>query len=145
MNALHKYRFCFMAGLCAAGGSFFGKLPSFLNDKTLLLADAMPGLTSSVEIYAAFALFQLLPLVLMILSNLLNWRYFLKALQLSEQTLTATVLTAASNYVVTFLLGFLVFKEPITWLSSLGSTFIVLGLWFLCDDKSKPKEKNKEQ
>ena len=56
MNALYKYRFCFMAGLCAAGGSFFGKLPSFLNDRTLLLADTIPILTPSVEIYAGILL-----------------------------------------------------------------------------------------
>ena len=59
MNALHKYRYCFMAGLCAAGGSFFGKLPSFLNDRTLLLANVMPVLTPSVEIYAGILLINL--------------------------------------------------------------------------------------
>lgn len=39
MNALQKYRFCFLAGLCAAGGSFFGKLPSFLKDSTFYVED----------------------------------------------------------------------------------------------------------
>lgn len=56
MNALHKYRFCFMAGLCAAGGSFFGKLPSVLKDKTLLLTNALPFLNPTVDIYAGIFL-----------------------------------------------------------------------------------------
>lgn len=30
MDRLLKYRYSFLAGACAAGGSFFGKLPSFL-------------------------------------------------------------------------------------------------------------------
>ncbi|XP_065361203.1 uncharacterized protein LOC135954887 [Calliphora vicina] len=144
MNALQKYRFCFLAGLCAAGGSFFGKLPSFLKDSKLYVED-IALLPASVQTYGAFVLYQGLPIVLMILSNLLNWRYFLKALQLSEQTLTATVLTAASNYVVSFVLGSLVFKEPFTLLSILGSTLIVLGLWFLCADTQGLTGKEKKQ
>lgn len=31
MEPLLKYRYSFLAGACAAGGSFFGKLPSFLS------------------------------------------------------------------------------------------------------------------
>ncbi|XP_075160498.1 uncharacterized protein LOC142233452 isoform X2 [Haematobia irritans] len=90
MLNLPKYRYCFIAGCFAAGGSFFGKLPSFLE---------------SVDChYAVFVIVKILPLVAMILCNVLNWRYFLKALQLTEQTLTATVLTSASNYIVSALL-----------------------------------------
>jgi len=36
MEALLKYRYSFLAGACAAGGSFFGKLPSFLSALHLL-------------------------------------------------------------------------------------------------------------
>lgn len=61
--------------------------------------------------FLAFILYQCLPIGLMILSNLLNWRYFLKALQMSEQTLTATVLTAASNYVVSVSFIFLIWPQ----------------------------------
>ncbi|XP_075160497.1 uncharacterized protein LOC142233452 isoform X1 [Haematobia irritans] len=128
MLNLPKYRYCFIAGCFAAGGSFFGKLPSFLE---------------SVDChYAVFVIVKILPLVAMILCNVLNWRYFLKALQLTEQTLTATVLTSASNYIVSFILASTVYKEPITILSTLGTTFIVMGLWFLCDE---PKGKNTEK
>lgn len=43
-----------------------------------------------------------------------------------------------------FILGSLVYKEAITFLSTLGSTFIVLGLWFLCDDASENINKVKK-
>lgn len=41
----------------------------------------------------------ILPVGLMLWCNVANLRYFLKALQTTQQTLTATVLTAASNYI----------------------------------------------
>ncbi|XP_046807145.1 uncharacterized protein LOC111683596 isoform X2 [Lucilia cuprina] len=118
MNSLEKYRFCFLAGLCAVGGSFFGKLPSLLKDNSVFGQD-QPIIAKSWQIYAEFAVYQAVPLVLMVFSNLLNWRYFLKALQLTEQTLTATVLTAASNYIVSVLwflrntLAFIPYSDPL--------------------------------
>lgn len=50
MSALQKYRFCFMAGLCAAGGSFFGKMPSFIKDNNLQLKE-IPYLTQDLQSY----------------------------------------------------------------------------------------------
>lgn len=47
-----------------------------------------------------FALVHILPVGLMICCNIANLRYFLKALQTTQQTLTATVLTAATNYLI---------------------------------------------
>ncbi|XP_017842809.2 uncharacterized protein LOC108600013 isoform X2 [Drosophila busckii] len=126
MAALLRYRYSFVAGACAAGGSFFGKLPSFLTARRLLL----PVLIDHE--YAVF-LMQLLPLGLMLFCNVCNLRYFLKALQMTQQTLTATVLTAASNYILSFILGALVYGEPLTALSGIGMTLILAGLWFLCE------------
>ncbi|KAL7731956.1 hypothetical protein ACLKA6_017005 [Drosophila palustris] len=87
--------------------------------------------------YVEFALVQLLPIGLMLFCNVCNLRYFLKALQMTQQTLTATVLTAASNYVLSFILGALVYQEPLTTLSGVGITFILAGLWFLCDTSTE--------
>ncbi|XP_061387530.1 uncharacterized protein LOC133322566 [Musca vetustissima] len=135
MLELQKYRYCFMAGCFAAGGSFFGKMPSFLDNMDFEI----------IHWHKAFTIIKYFPIVLMIICNVLNWRYFLKALQLTEQTLTATVLTSASNYVVSFLLASLIYKEPITWLSTVGTSLIVLGLWFLCDDTNKTVKSSKDK
>ncbi|XP_016937500.4 uncharacterized protein [Drosophila suzukii] len=129
MESLAKYRYSLVAGSFAAGGSFFGKLPSHLSAQKLL-STSENILDSS---YLEIALLRVLPLVLMIICNVSNLRCFLKALQMTDQTLTCVVLTAASNYVLSFILGALVYQEPLTALSGIGITLILAGLWFLCD------------
>ncbi|KRF98999.1 uncharacterized protein Dwil_GK27191 [Drosophila willistoni] len=129
MESLYTYRYSFLAGAFAAGGSFFGKMPSYLK--------SLDFLPASID----FIVLQLLPLGLMLFCNVCNLRYFLKALQMTPQTLTATVLTAASNYVMSFILGIVVYNEPLSPLSAIGITFILAGLWFLCDD-SDSTDKN---
>ncbi|XP_017957539.1 uncharacterized protein LOC108652040 [Drosophila navojoa] len=146
MDVLLKYRYSFLAGACAAGGSFFGKLPSFLSAMNLLQMHAEQPFAGYA--YLEFALVQVLPLGLMLLCNVCNLRYFLKALQMTQQTLTATVLTAASNYVLSFILGALVYREPLSALSGAGIALILAGLWFLCDtttDTSQPPDEQKQK
>ncbi|XP_017157057.1 uncharacterized protein LOC108165512 isoform X1 [Drosophila miranda] len=133
MKSLVNYRYSLVAGACAAGGSFFGKLPSHLSAQKLLYFQDSAGGNFSDSSYLEFGLLRLLPLVLMVICNVCNLRCFLKALQMTEQTLTCVVLTAASNYVLSFLLGTLVYQEPLTALSGIGITLILAGLWFLCD------------
>ncbi|KAH8374067.1 hypothetical protein KR200_011035 [Drosophila serrata] len=125
MESLAKYRYSLIAGAFAAGGSFFGKLPSHLSAQNLLNA--------SESSYLETILMRAAPLALMLLCNVSNLRCFLKALQMTEQTLTCVVLTAASNYVLSFVLGALVYREPLTAVSGLGILLILFGLWFLCD------------
>nr|XP_016937500.2 uncharacterized protein LOC108015535 [Drosophila suzukii] len=129
MESLAKYRYSLVAGSFAAGGSFFGKLPSHLSAQKLLNTSENISDSSYLEI----ALLRVLPLVLMIICNVSNLRCFLKALQMTDQTLTCVVLCAASNYVLSFILGALVYQEPLTALSGIGITLILAGLWFLCD------------
>ncbi|XP_023167935.2 uncharacterized protein LOC111597446 isoform X2 [Drosophila hydei] len=119
MDVLFKYRYSFLAGACAAGGSFFGKLPSFISAMNLVHADTEQPVAGYV--YAEFALVQLLPLGLMLFFNICNLRYYLKALQMTQQTLTATVLTAASNYVI---------SVRMNWCSCLSGTVdIIIWRW----------------
>uniref|UniRef100_A0A1A9VMS4 Uncharacterized protein n=1 Tax=Glossina austeni TaxID=7395 RepID=A0A1A9VMS4_GLOAU len=107
MLSFTKYRLCFLAGCYAAGGSFFGKMPSVLT-KQNIFDTQLPIVGETYSYYCA--------------------------LQISEQTLFATVLTTATNYIITFVLGAFVYQEPITSLSILGTSVILLGLWFLCDE-----------
>ncbi|KRK01944.1 uncharacterized protein LOC26534477 [Drosophila yakuba] len=129
MESLAKYRYSLVAGSFAAAGSFFGKLPSHLSARKLVNASQ----TTADSTYLEIALIQVFPLVLMVICNVCNLRCFLKALQMTEQTLTCVVLTSASNYVLSFILGALVYREPLTVLSGIGITLILAGLWFLCD------------
>ncbi|KAH8315613.1 hypothetical protein KR059_006060 [Drosophila kikkawai] len=140
MESLAKYRYSLVAGAFAAGGSFFGKLPSHLSAQKLLNA--------SESTYLEIILMRAVPLALMLLCNVSNLRCFLKALQMTEQTLTCVVLTAASNYVLSFALGALVYGEPLTVVSGVGISLILSGLWFLCDAgavEGRQKEVEKEE
>ncbi|XP_067644136.1 uncharacterized protein [Eurosta solidaginis] len=129
-KSLLQYRYSFTAGAFAAGGSFFGHAPSQLATVPLLTSCFTP--TEEVTYYLELLLLRCLPIALMLLCNVLNWRYFLKALQCAEQTLTTTVLTAATNYMLSFILGAIVYQEEITIISTSGAMFIIAGLWFLC-------------
>ncbi|XP_036325741.1 uncharacterized protein LOC118738840 [Rhagoletis pomonella] len=141
-RSLQQYRYCFIAGAFAAGGSFFGRAPSQISEVPLL---AKLLSTDAIYFFESILL-RLLPIALMVICNLLNWRYFLKALQCTEQTLTATVLTAAANYMLSFILGALVYREVFTLLSTVGAALIIAGLWFLCkaQEQQKANEKRKK-
>ncbi|XP_039965276.1 uncharacterized protein LOC120777807 isoform X2 [Bactrocera tryoni] len=110
-TSMQLYRYSFTAGAFAAGGSFFGRAPSQLSE--------LPALTSAFAPTAAAT-------------------YYL-ALQCTEHTLTATVLTAATNYMFSFILGALVYREEITLMSTVGAIFIITGLWFLCKAQEEQK------
>uniref|UniRef100_A0A1B0FMV9 Uncharacterized protein n=1 Tax=Glossina morsitans morsitans TaxID=37546 RepID=A0A1B0FMV9_GLOMM len=100
MLSFTKYRLCFLAGCYAAGGSFFGKMPSVLT-KQNIFDTQLPIVGETYSYYCGVCLIHFVPFLLMIICNLLNWHYYIKALQISEQTLFATVLTTATNYIVT--------------------------------------------
>ncbi|XP_017072064.1 uncharacterized protein LOC108108506 [Drosophila eugracilis] len=143
MESLAKYRYSLVAGSFAAGGSFFGKLPSHLSAQKLFYTSGALSDSSYLEI----AILRVLPLVLMLICNVSNLRCFLKALQMTDQTLTCVVLTAASNYVLSFILGAIVYQEPLSALSGIGIALILAGLWFLCDEgevESKEKKLGKQ-
>ncbi|XP_055904505.1 uncharacterized protein LOC129940251 [Eupeodes corollae] len=115
----------FLAGFFAASGSAFGKLSGgefeFLN--------TYPALQNIIQPY--IIILQALCVGLMIVCNVLNWRHFLRALHSTEQTLTATVISSASNYICSFLFGIFLFGESISMLSLLGTILIISGMGFL--------------
>ncbi|KAH8234637.1 hypothetical protein KR032_001009 [Drosophila birchii] len=157
MESLAKFRYSLAAGAFAAGGSFFGKLPSHLSAQKLINASETTYLgkyvvsvscinsNSLIYLFSEIILMRAVPLALMLLCNVSNLRCFLKALQMTEQTLTCVVLTAASNYVLSFVLGALVYREPLTAVSGLGISLILSGLWFLCDAGAVQGSKTKEE
>ncbi|XP_011187257.1 uncharacterized protein LOC105215167 [Zeugodacus cucurbitae] len=140
-TSLQLYRYSFTAGAFAAGGSFFGRAPSQLSELPALASVLAP--TAAATYYLELLFLRALPIILMVICNVLNWRYYLKALQCAEQTLTATVLTAATNYMLSFVLGALIYREEITLLSTAGATFIIGGLWFLCKAQEEQKISDK--
>lgn len=62
----------------------------------------------------------------MLMSNAMVWRYFVKGLHSSDDsTLVPTVIATASNFILSTLIGCLVFNENASFI---GSALIFLGL-----------------
>lgn len=115
-----------LAGFFAACGSVFGKLSG---GEFEFLHVLYPTLVYIIQPY--LIVLQGLCIALMIICNVLNWRHFLKALHSTEQTLTATVVSAATNYIFSFFFGIVLFGESISMVSLLGTFFIIIGMCFL--------------
>ncbi|OQR91071.1 hypothetical protein THRCLA_09114 [Thraustotheca clavata] len=85
--------------------------------------------------------------VAMLLSNALMLNFFVQGLHETD-SLTATITSSAANFVVTAILGLLVFGEhlPLQWW--LGATVILVGMGCLLHGDKQPvveKTKDKKQ
>ena len=78
----------------------------------------------------------------MLISNAMVWRYFVKGLHSTDSsTLVPTVISTASNFIVSAVLGAIVFKEPTNWLWWVGATMIVSGLYLIVSEDEKVEKK----
>ncbi|XP_014479369.1 PREDICTED: transmembrane protein 42 isoform X2 [Dinoponera quadriceps] len=89
-------------------------------------------------------------LVLMITSNTVGCTFFVKALHGSGSSLPVTVASAATNYVCSALVGFVVFGESTSLAWWCGTSLVLLGLVLTCyvpDEKgtSAVEKKLKQQ
>ncbi|KAL3275789.1 hypothetical protein HHI36_020533 [Cryptolaemus montrouzieri] len=109
---LKKIHYAFFAGICAAAASVFGKL------------SGLPTLDNSF-------ILRLLCFTLMIFLNGCVWTLFVKALHQSESSLLATVVSNASNFLFSTLMGYIVFRETTSMLWWIGLSFILFGLFLV--------------
>ncbi|XP_043280942.1 transmembrane protein 42 [Venturia canescens] len=121
-----------VAGICATIGSLFGKLAGSLYFTTLVSS-----------------LFKSFLLVVMVVSNTAGCTLFVKSLQGSGSSLPATVVSAATNYFCSALIGFLVFGESTSLMWWCGTSLVLLGLILICCTpsgklSSPPSTKDKE-
>lgn len=116
--------FPLVAGLCAAFASFIGKCSgkiTFEESNYILLLWAARTICVGVMIFL----------------NTLGLSIFVKSLHASDGTLNVTIMTAASNYFISFILGVILFQEYCSITSFLGLTLILLGLVIIINDDSK--------
>ncbi|ESO93130.1 hypothetical protein LOTGIDRAFT_232853 [Lottia gigantea] len=78
-------------------------------------------------------------LIAVFLSNALMWTFFTKSLQYLS-SIQATITNTSTNFLVSAIIGKILFKEllPILWW--IGSVFILLGLLLIHKDGQKTKE-----
>ncbi|KAK3086214.1 hypothetical protein FSP39_015316 [Pinctada imbricata] len=124
-----------MAGTMAALGSVFAKLAFDETLSTLctnlIVHDITCGWVTLVSRVVCF--------MSVFGSNGLMWILFTKSMQYSISTVEATVTNTASNFLVTAILGCLIFGEVLSPRWFMGSVFIVCGLLLI--HRSGDKEK----
>ncbi|XP_022904379.1 transmembrane protein 42 [Onthophagus taurus] len=108
------------SGSFAAAGSIFGKLTGH-------------------EYFEGNILLKLICFILMLICNACVWTFFVKALQNCKSSLSATLISTSTNYIVTALFGFLIFEEVTSILWWFGSSLVVLGLILIVHDQEKVK------
>ncbi|KAL6432629.1 hypothetical protein ACFW04_006227 [Cataglyphis niger] len=114
-----------VAGVFATGGSLLGKLAGADNASSLL------------QLLLKGAL-----LVFMIVCNTVGCTFFVKALHGSGSSLPVTVASAATNYVCSAFVGFIVFDESTSLAWWCGTSLVLLGLILTC---YVPAEKNEKK
>ncbi|XP_049545622.1 transmembrane protein 42 [Anopheles darlingi] len=114
----HRPQYAVIAGLCASSASLFGKLTS--NSQRVAENIGLPGW---------HLLAQVLCVAIMILLNGCVWRFFVKALHTGNgSSLVASLVSAATNYVASALLGWLIFDEQSTIVWWFGTSLVLAGL-----------------
>ncbi|XP_022663711.1 uncharacterized protein LOC111266777 [Varroa jacobsoni] len=125
-----------LSGLLAALSSVLGKLAMARDDSERVcmgsvqawLGDDREPVEAHYICESALALVRGTLFALMILSNMVMWTVFTRALRLSTATLEVTVVNLAANFFFTAIFGQTLFSEQLTPLWFIGSVFIVFGL-----------------
>jgi len=100
-----------LAGLSACLASVFGKL------------------TFSQSTFAS--VLTILYVLLFVFANVFMWRCYSKALSLSTTSIQPTIVTKTSNFLLSALIGFVVFSESINFLWILGFLLILFGVYLI--------------
>jgi len=100
-----------LAGISACLASVFGKLTF-----------SQPTFTSILTIVY---------IILFIFSNVFMWRCYSKALSLSTTSIQPTIITKTSNFLLSALVGFIFFFEPINFIWLIGFLLILIGVYLI--------------
>jgi len=100
-----------LAGLSACLASVFGKL------------------TFSQSTFAS--ILTIIYIILFIFSNVFMWRCYSKALSLSTTSIQPTIVTKTTNFLLSALIGFIFFFEPINFIWIIGFILILIGVYLI--------------
>lgn len=81
-------------------------------------------------------------LTLMLISNAMVWRFLVKGFHSNDSsTLVPTVVATAANFIISGILGKLVFSESTNLLWCVGAGMILVGLYCIISDEEVEKDK----
>lgn len=77
----------------------------------------------------------------MLVSNAMVWRYFVKGLHSSDDsTLVPTVISTASNFIISGVVGGLIFRESTNFVWWIGALMVLSGLFCIISEDEKKLE-----
>ncbi|CAK4078460.1 unnamed protein product [Aphanomyces euteiches] len=141
-----------ISGTIAALSGMLGKFSS--DESSSMIQSSLSHCEQAVQSYSApwidcawvLVAIRVAFFVAMLLSNTLMLNFFVRGLHETD-SLTATITSSAANFMMTALVGYVVFHEqlPLQWW--LGATIILAGMGFLLhgakdDEKDKAKKDN---
>ncbi|XP_057654014.1 transmembrane protein 42 [Diorhabda carinulata] len=118
-------KFAFISGIFAATGSAFGKL-------------------SGLSIWEGYFLLRISFFALMLITNTTSLTFFVKALQ-QTASINATLITSATNYIVTALVGFILFNETTSLYWWSGISLILIGLVLIVSNTTEQRTTRNEE
>ena len=126
--------FSFFSGFFAATTSLLGKISfgvTLIHICDYYYLQRFSGNSCNIVILVIRGLF----ITLLVLSNILMWTIFSKALALSKSTVEVIVTNTASNFIASALFGEIFFNESfaLTWFVGMG--LILLGLYIVHSEK----------
>ncbi|KAF2074100.1 hypothetical protein CYY_004585 [Polysphondylium violaceum] len=133
-NAKMAFIFSMIGGIFASLSSVCGKIvvdSSFLS--SLISQTQIDLVIRAISISGIF------------ISTTMQWRYAAKAMDLSTNSLSSTVITTASNFFFTAFFGWLFFKETLSIVWWIGASFIMFGLFLMNLDSNQQLEKEKKK
>lgn len=155
--------YAIIAGICAAGAGFFGKLPSISNEQQVswrLLNKMLTFNTIPCPLfqYVYPWLWVAICVALVLCLNGVMWTFYTKAMQERGGSLIATAVSSGTNYLFSVsrkesftkqlltnpflqaVLGTFVFGEKTSTIWWLGMSLVVLGLFVVNHDQNREKK-----
>lgn len=81
---------------------------------------------------------------LMLAANAMVWRYFVKGLHSTNaSTLVPTVISTASNFIISGFLGSVIFGERTNFMWWTGALMILAGFFCIISEEENPEPKKK--
>lgn len=131
MEHLSGIWFSIFSGIFAAFAGFFGKVTF---DSEVI---------DSISTLLDFKYHRILQAILglcLVGCNICMLQNFNKALQQSRNTIQASIINTAANFIFTALIGLAAFDEPLSLLWSTGTALIIIGTYLISSETKSLKE-----
>lgn len=137
--------YAIISGVLAACGSLFGKFSTSEKEALIVYRFSVDSLELTfTEDSVMITIIRIGFFVLMILSNVVMWTFFTRALSTSSTTIEVIICNTAMNFFTTAVFGQVFFEERLSYLWWIGSLFIISGLCLVHKGNENIKQQAKK-